>query len=66
MVLVVLSNAVSENVGAQCLGISTSAEFAKVAENVCPNINVQYSDKEMFETQKPKWDNIWRSQWARY
>ena len=46
---------VSENVTAQCLDISTSAEFTKVAKSVCPNINVLYFDKEQVETRNPNW-----------
>ena len=50
---------VSEKVKAQKLDISTSAEFAKVAKDVCPNINVLYIDREEIENEKSKLDAMW-------
>ena len=44
----------SKNIRGQCLDISTSADFAKVTESVCPNINVLHIAKEKAEIQKSK------------
>ena len=43
------------------IDIATSAYFAKVAESVCPNITVIYTDKEKNETHKAKLDTMWSS-----
>ncbi len=43
----------SEKVQAQLLDMSSSSEFAELAEGVWPNINV---DKESVDIEKPKLD----------
>ena len=50
---------VSEKVRAQCLDISSSNEFAKLATEICPNINVLCIEEEQVDIQKPRLDAIW-------